>query len=309
MAEADGQLLPVKINTGEIKPIKDVYTGIGKVAQWVEKSLNLDKTGNEIPNQEQLVNTVANQVGNHLPIGYIGNATLADELVFWETHQELFNAFINRRQSAAELMKSRIPVAAQKINDDENLRLIKLNIKLLRSEDGGDIDNYSQLLAELLSGKKQISRRHNKLKSILRKTEETFQTDQQLLKSIVFGIDCKLPTVVTGYIFQKLGWNVQLLCANYPEHPTLLISRNQADNTQQQFLIDFVSTPSKYRSEPNIEEVKNPRQISGIKYQAMKVGFITEQDPWPLPFTEETFKKFDDWYVGRLVYYGSSSKK
>lgn len=130
----------------------------------------------------------------------------------------------------------------------------------------------------------------------LKETEPNFYEDRDLRASISSRIDCKLPTIVAGHILREIGWNVHLASFNHPEHPFLFASASYSDGSENTYAIGFNSTLSRFKSDPTITSIGDAH-ISASKKLAIGLGFISDNNPWPLPFNEESFQKYDDWFI------------
>jgi hypothetical protein len=283
-----------------IKRDEAAYGKIGQLTDWVMGDLNLhsEKDGH---NAMDDINVVVNRVADCLPIeGGYGHASITEQLDFWSENRQLFDTARGGRQSAADLIDSREKIIGEIHSCKGRLRNAEYDEILIKTNGFLSTILNSKKLANLkLRGealKKEIAEREPEL----RKTDIEFETNKQLLGGITSKIDCKLPAIVTGEILKDLEWEVSLLCFDHPEHPSLLASKTNPDGTQTKLLIDYDSTPSKFRSSPNIRSVTNQRYITGSRYAAEQKGFISKDDSWPLPFNEETFERFDNWYVDHV---------
>lgn len=286
MLETSGLNPTDENNQLEMRPSESGYKYLSVLAQWIEDSL-------ELPSGEmgdrKLVPTVKNivdQVGNCLPIeSGAGHATIQEQLIYWAQHQQLFRTAQTKHLSAVDLITSRHAIISQLWDKEQQI-----------------IDIHKSQIPYWLGGfrKKRLESEIQTLKANLASSDNEFVSNKQLYKEITSQIDCKLPTVVAGKILEKMGWGVSLVCANYPEHPSLLTSKVGPDGLPVQLLIDFNSSRKTICSEPIIRDEQVQRFINFGRTNAIKLGFITEQDPWPLPFNEESFSKFDKWFVDHV---------
>ena len=270
------------------------------MADWVSGGLNLHAQENGCSVMDE-INVVANRVADCLPIQEgEGNATISEQLGFWSENRQLFDTAREGRQAAADLVTAREEIIDEIFSYKTQLQDAERGRILIKMGGLGNVILSLRRLGQLKSLEADLKRRIAGREPDLEKTDDKWKANRELLESITSKIDCKLPAVVTGEILKNAGWKVALLCFNHPEHPSLLALKSNPDGTQTEVLIDYNSTPSKFRSNPHIRPVENRRYITGSRYTAEGMKFISKSDRWPLPFDESSFQKFDNWYIDHV---------
>ena len=300
MSEINEQPISEQENNVEVQEAAG-YSHIISLAQWIQNSYENKLTGNELE-EPKVALTIAEEVSKCLPIEKgSGNATIAQQLEFWATHQDEFEKFLKRRVQASRLLTYRKELINHKNNNEANLNIMNVNLHYFAPEDhkqqSKEIKKYRKKRDALLQKTESLT------KSIVA-TDAEFEEDKQMRNFLTSHLDCKLPAIVTGQILLDLGWNVSLVCANHPEHPSIMASKLRSS-----YMISFNGNPSDFKSLPDIREDIHPRHLTTSKHLAIQNGFITEDEPWPLPFNETSFKKFDDWYVEHVEKPKSASQR
>lgn len=279
-------------NITETKQTVNPYNRIEDLGRWIMGGLNVGEANQAMESPYENMQKVVDQVSCCLPIeGGEGNGSIYEQLEFWRANQDLFTKFHDRRQSAADLVDSRQAIIEKK---NENVALLE-DIQFKKFMRG----KKSQYSEEEVRAMQKLNDAIRRRKESLNKTETQFNEDRELQKSISSRIDCKLPAVSTGFILKELGWNVSLSSFNYPEHPFLIASKTDIKGETEMYSIGFNSTPSVFKSDPTVTKINN-LHLEASRNLSIRNGFISINDTWPLPFNEDTFQRFDNWYINNV---------
>ena len=237
-----------------------------------------------------LILGIAEQMQNCFPTdGGDGNGTIPQEVDFWFDNQQLFADFLRDRVAAIELFEQWKQLQQKMASLKSKLVLHDSELLAFGLRPGNGFKRYQAERQELF---KDIDTLEVQLQTI----KPEFDRHQANFNNIISHIDCKLLTVVFGKILESLGWEVTMLCYKKPTHPYLKIV-SPADIQRPTVLItDWFAFKDKYRSALHTTEYDR-RYIIRAKEVALRLGFITEDDDWPLPFTKATFDRFDQWFL------------
>lgn len=120
-------------NFGSEKVASTKYRDIGLLCSWITEGGNILNAGTKEERGQQLL-SIVDQVSCCLPIEIgAGVATIADQLTFWKSNQDLFGKFRARRRMAVALVDSRERIL-EKMRPNESILANIKSVKGIRGE-------------------------------------------------------------------------------------------------------------------------------------------------------------------------------
>ncbi len=265
---------------------------LDRSAQVLEVHI-LDNITEDQLNSDDGPESVAHLVSIFLPMpSGRGNDTILNQLQFIVDNEQLLRSFIQGIPRASEILSEREEVIERQ--GDTKRKLQETGSFILSARKKGGIYSAMKLLAQ--TEEWLLKHRKFKQEDKLSKTEDEYQSSKGLREKLSNQFDCKGLAVILGKVFETRGWNIRFLVIEYPEHPTVLLSRGE-----RIYMIDFNSSGPYYQSKVNVKRIVDhrvvERSISLGRVNAIKKGFITEDSEWPLSLNQDSFEKFDTWFI------------